>query len=356
MPAKVCAVGDIMLGDSAICVGFGFASRHDAQGLRTVLSKVRPILADADIGFGNLETVLSDRGLKTDSLSSRQMRGQPAYASVLRDVGFNVLNIANNHAMQHGDGPFSDTVQALQKAGIHVCGLRGVDGWCSQPVVMRARAVTVGILGYCLRPRQYASATPPFAEGTPEDLRADVARLKSTVDHVIVSLHWGEEFVREPSESEVALARSLVDAGASIIVGHHPHVVRPVERYRNGVIGYSLGNFISDMVWLRELRAGTMLRCELSAIEIVAASTVGTRIERDFAPIPIDTTMAIGDECRSDGLPEVLYVANIRRTLTRQRIAAYGYAIRHLLKYPRTIVVQMLYATARNKLAVFRNR
>jgi poly-gamma-glutamate synthesis protein (capsule biosynthesis protein) len=353
---RLIAVGDIMLGDSAICVGFGFASRHDSDGLRRLLSNVAPLLQDAQIGFGNLEAVLSGRGLDPDSLRSKQMRGLPEYATALRGAGFNVINVANNHAVQHGEEAFRDTVQALEMADIRVCGLRGEDGWCSRPVVMPVGAVTVGIIGYCLRPRQYGTTTPPFAEGAAEEIRADVTRLKSTVNQVIVSLHWGEEFVQQPCESEVALAKSLIDAGAAVIVGHHPHVARPVERHGNGVVGYSLGNFVSDMIWLGDLRAGKILRCELSARGVMTAETIDVRIGRDFGPTVTGVATPIVRGNTSQGLSELVYAANVRRSLTRQRLAAYSYAMRNLRKYPRRILGQMFYTSARNKLTALLQR
>ncbi len=339
-----------MLGDSAICVGFGFASRYDALGLERVLSNVRPLLAEADIGFGNLEAVLSNRGLQLDDLGSRQMRGRPEYAPVLRQAGFNVLSVANNHAVQHGAAAFHDTVDILTQAGIHVCGLRGHDGWCSNPVLMTVKSVSVGILGYCLRPRQYGRETPPFAEGDRHELEADIARLKANVDHVIVSLHWGEEFVPEPSASEVALGESLVAAGASVIIGHHPHVARPVHRVRNAIVAYSLGNFVADMIWMREMRSGTLVRCQLTPTSVIQAEKIGITIGRDFAPSLAGPGCDVEGSSRA-GLEDAVYIQKIKRSLARQRAAAYRYAFANMWRYPRTILKQMLFTTARNKLA-----
>ena len=78
------------------------------------------------------------------------------------------------------------------------------------------------------------------------------------MDVVVVSLHWGEEFVDQPSMQEVELGHAVIDAGATAVLGHHRHVVRPVERYRHGVIAYSLGNLIGDMVWYTAFRRGAI--------------------------------------------------------------------------------------------------
>jgi len=224
---RVAAVGDLQLGDSPTSVGFGFGSRFADSDLTSVLDGIRPALR-ADVVFGNLEVPLSPRSSATSSLSSRQMRGDPRFAPMLRAAGFTVLNVANNHAVQHGVDAFHDSVAALRAAGIAPCGLRGAAPWASAPAILVANSVRVGILAYCLRPRQYGDAEPPYAEGSPDEIGADVRRVSADVDCVLVSLHWGEEFVPVPSVEEASFARSLIDAGATLILGHHPHVARPV--------------------------------------------------------------------------------------------------------------------------------
>ena len=102
LPFRIVAVGDLQLGDSPTCVGFGFASRYRPDSLARVFEDIAQALAGADLVFGNLETPLSTQGLEAESLSSRQLRGVPGYAVVLRESGFTVLNVANNHAVQHG--------------------------------------------------------------------------------------------------------------------------------------------------------------------------------------------------------------------------------------------------------------
>jgi poly-gamma-glutamate synthesis protein (capsule biosynthesis protein) len=195
----IVATGDLMLGDSAICTGYGFASRYPREAGDRAIEGLRSILGEADIVFGNLECTLSDRGHEPRRWSSTQLRGHPSYAVALRAAGFNVLNVANNHASQHGDAAFHDTIELLRAAGILPIGVRGTGDWTARPEQMEVRGRHVGFLGYCLRPRQYSGAVPPFAEGELADIVRDVARLSVDVDHVIVSLHWGEEYVDAPS-------------------------------------------------------------------------------------------------------------------------------------------------------------
>ena len=348
---RLVAVGDVMLGDSAICVGYGFASKHTEAALEKSLCDVRPFFESADIGFGNLETVLSERGLRKDNVSSMQMRGRASFARVLRDVGFTVLSVANNHANQHGLDAFCDTVDALRDAGIEPCGLRGSDGWCSRPVIISRRGVTVGFLGYCLRPRQYGQSTPPFAEGSPSEISDDVTRLRPKVNHVVVSLHWGEEFVAQPSTGEVSLAQRLVEAGASLIVGHHPHVVRPVHRCHDAIVAYSLGNFVTDMIWQRTLRTGALLRCTFTADGLPDAHVSRVETNRSFIPRVVGMPEAVGPG-PARAIRDDLYAKQVRKALTQQRVAAYRYALSNVWRYPPHILMQLLSNTAKNKVTM----
>src|SRR5687768_6354495 len=127
-----------MLGDSAICVGFGLRSRYPVSELRRLFSNVKSVLGDADIVFGNLETVLSDLGFDPNDLKSAQMRGDPAYAQELRQAGFTMVSVANNHANQHGLTAFKDSLDHLKTAGIAYCGVRGTEPWFSLPSIVTA--------------------------------------------------------------------------------------------------------------------------------------------------------------------------------------------------------------------------
>lgn len=348
---RIAAVGDLQLGDSPTCVGFGFASRYGPDALLGVLREVTPSLAGADLVFGNLETPLSVRGRRAGSLSSLQLRGDPRYADALRTAGFTVLNVANNHAVQHGGDVFQDTVDAVQRAGMAVCGVRGTEPWACAPVAILSAGRRIGVLGYCLRPRQYGNETPPYAEGTAEAMRGDIARLRAESDAVIVSLHWGEEFVPVPSTDEARLARSLVDAGASVILGHHPHVARPVEAYGDSVIAYSLGNLVGDMVWYAPFRAGAILQVSLEEAAVRDATIRGTSLRSDYRPRLSGIRTSPIPSAELPVLEAGPYARAIRDTWRRQRVAAYWYTFSRPWRFPPRILAQLVVGTLRNKLA-----
>lgn len=335
-----------MLGDSAICAGFGFYSRNP-RDIDALFSEVQQLLKSSDLVFGNLEAVLSFSGHDPGALGSAQMRGDPTFAQTLRRVGFDVISVANNHADQHGEGAFWETIEHLETAGIRCCGLVGDAPWVCQPVVLTRSGMTIGVLGYSCRPRQYGTSSQLYAAGDLDEICGDVRRLQPNVDAVIVSLHWGEEFVSHPSAEEVELGHAIIDAGAVLVVGHHPHVIRPVERYKAGFIAYSLGNFVADMLWQPSLREGVMLRCHLSRGAAAGIQIFHTYINDECHPIPTHKG-SIGDGPLV-GLEPNAYQESVRATVRAQQRAAYAYAFRNIQRYPPRLLLQLVARTLRGK-------
>jgi poly-gamma-glutamate synthesis protein (capsule biosynthesis protein) len=349
-PLTLVAVGDLQLGDSPTTVGYGFFSRYRGTALDALFDEIRPALAGADILFGNLETTLVPPPSGESRRDVLQLRGEVEFAAALRRVGFTVLNVANNHAVQHGDDTFHATVDSVRAAGIACCGVRGTGPWTTEPAILEVNGATVGVLGYSLRPRQYGPATPPYAEGDRESICRDVARLRASGAIVVVSLHWGEEFVPVPSHDEIELGHAIIDAGAACLLGHHPHVTRPVERYAKGLIAYSLGNLMGDMIWHAPFRRGMVLRCALDGDEAVAASTVDTHLGDDYRPVRMpgadDAPVPAG---AVRGLSAVDYAREVDRTVHRQRLDSYRSAILNLPRTPLRILTQLVADTVRNK-------
>lgn len=353
-PLTLVAVGDLQLGDSPTTVGYGFYSRYLGKPLDGLFDDVRPALADADIVFGNLETTLVPPAPREARRSALQLRGEPQFAAALRRVGFTVLNVANNHAVQHGDDTFHATVAAVRSAGIACCGVRGEAPWTSAPVMLADGRV--GMLGYSLRPRQYGDAEPPYAEGSVEGICTDVERLKQITATVVVSLHWGEEFVPVPSRDEMAVGHAIIDAGAALVLGHHPHVTRPVEQYRSGIIAYSLGNFLGDMTWYAPFRRGLVLRWTQTEDGTASASGMPTYLADDFHPVlapPAESPVASE---RIPAMDAAAYARAVAATVNRQRAASYRAALRNLPRTPPRVAAQLVTETIRNKVAAVAGR
>jgi gamma-polyglutamate biosynthesis protein CapA len=346
---RLVATGDLMLGDSAICTGYGFASTYSGVDFAEAAATVAALFGPADLVFGNLECSLSPHGHEPREWASTQLRGRPEYAAGLRAAGYNIVSVANNHASQHGDQAFAETVALMRDAGVECCGVRGTGPWCSEPVVIELAGSRAGFLGYCLRPRQYSPAIPPYAEGSASDIADDIDRLKETVDHVVVSLHWGEEYVPAPSVGEVEMAQDLIAAGATLILGHHPHVPRPVQQYRDGVIAYSLGNFISDMIWYPPLRESLLLTMDLTdRPERVAV--VGLHIADSYLPVPYEPARSVPVVMDVHGLHDDAYQREVARTVRHGRITAYRHAAANVRRFRSPTLRRLLGTTVRNKL------
>lgn len=346
---RLAAVGDLMLGDSSTVVGFGLRSQYPGERLVQVLAGLAPQLRSADLVIGNLECPLASVGIGGSRWSRDQMRGDIEYARVLRDAGFNAVSLANNHAVQHGDAGFSATVEALRAQRIAVLGLRGSAPWQARPETYRHESgATAALLAYSWRPRQYGSGPPPYAELLPEAVLADVARARDSHDSVIVSLHWGEEFVTQPSSIELEFAHALVEKGADVILGHHPHVVRPVEVWRGSVIAYSLGNAVTDMVWMESLRRGLLVEVELGrAVPPLVLHRI--RVEDDYRSrlVRDHDEYTAAELLPHDGQS---YETAARMGLLAQRFASYWHTLHNLHRFPPEVLKQLVWTTLENRL------
>lgn len=244
------AVGDICPGDHYFSMGHGVAAFANTHGVETLFAGISDKLSDADIVFGNLEGVLSQHSSQSSVVQRAVFRGDPTQAAGLRTSGFNCLNVANNHALQHGVQAFNDTANALAWQGIRVLGL--ADNGRSRPVVFNISSVRVCLLGYSLVPERYAPGTPPYATGPLADIARDIALYRGQADIVVVSVHGGTEGTIMPAPATAAAFRALVDQGADVVFGHHSHVFQPVERYKDSLIFHGLGNFLFDLFWRPE--------------------------------------------------------------------------------------------------------
>lgn len=240
---------------------------------------VAPILKDADITFGQLETVLIDE--KIDDLfpfAASQARmpcsSDPKVAPALKDAGFDIVSFASNHSLDYGRFHFLKTIDYLKDAGLEVLGAGENEEEAGKMSVMECNGTKIAFLGYCtILPQDYwAQEARPGVNparghtsyeqiehdqpGTPCRIHSwahkqdkarmleDIAEAKKKADIVVVSMHWGIHFTQaEIAEYQKEYAYEAIDAGADLILGHHAHILKPIEVYKGKVIFYSLGNF-----------------------------------------------------------------------------------------------------------------
>lgn len=203
---------------------------------------VLPILQRAPIVLGNLEGRLAQKAKKQNRNFSYRVR--PKVASSFLRAGINVVTLGNNHLLDCGREGVLETLEALTVAGVTPLGAAWNQKAAHEPVIREAGGLRIGLLGYYWNRQCAATANVPgSAMGVFEELEADICKLRSQVDRVVVTFHWGRPYNPEPSSRARAKALFAIDCGAHAVVGHHPHIIQEFEIYRRCPIFYSIGNF-----------------------------------------------------------------------------------------------------------------
>ncbi len=291
------AVGDIMLGDSPQVFGFGVASHVRRHGPDYPFVFVHQRLTAADIAVGNLEVAISRFDPDQVRFERQVHRGQPEAVEGLVTAGFDVLSVCTNHMMEHGQAAFEETLELLRSRGIQAIGAVLPELQVSNASVLERGGLRFGFAGYNLRPQQYSLAPPAWPAPSFELIAGDVAALRARADVVVVTLHWGDEFMDQPAPAQVELAHRLVDAGADVILGHHTHSLQGVERYRGAVIAYSLGNFVYDQ-WQLRLRQSAILHLTVRGTRDMDYRMEPVLINARHQPVPLDGGMLLEAEQR----------------------------------------------------------
>lgn len=282
-PVTLLACGDVLLSrtvaDMIVRNGYRWPFRH-----------VRDLVSSADLAFCNLENPASFLGSPYPGKPAEvTFRAPPGALFGLAWAGFDVVSLANNHMGDYGPEAIRETLEYLDLLGIARAGA-GIDEESARaPVIMDVRGARVAFLARAEASWSVVSATPSrpgIALADRDLLASDIAALRRQYrpDYVVVSVHWGEEHDRFPGPAQREFGRAAVDAGADLVLGHHPHVLQSLERYGEGLIVYSLGNFVFDM------NADTTydtaaLRITLDGGRVRDARIIPMRIERrDYAP------------------------------------------------------------------------
>lgn len=279
----ICSVGDLMICDSPLYASVGVGSRYPALRQK-LFAGCRQLFAEADITVGNFETVVYKP--KNKSLREQQMSCPPAVISDLKEAGFTVLHLANNHCMQHGTAGYEQTKRFCKKYGIETVGSRD-----QAPCFIEKNGQRAAFLSLCIHLEWYEPDHILYEDRIGK-LIGDVRALRQAEPQtlIVTSVHWGDEFADHPSNAVIALAHRLAECGADVILGHHPHVYQGAEQYQGSVILYSQGNFISDMV---------PQLCRQTAVARIVSEFDGQHrklsyellpfyIEDSFVPMPAD--------------------------------------------------------------------
>jgi poly-gamma-glutamate capsule biosynthesis protein CapA/YwtB (metallophosphatase superfamily) len=198
-----------------------FDSAVERHGYAYFFSGVKSVLAADDYTVANLETAVIDSGTPIEK--QFRFRARPAYLTILKEGGVECVSTANNHSWDFGDSGYAETQRNLYRYGIDCFGYD--------------RILTKEIKGL-----RFAFVGQSFS--LQDSILHRIRTLRDSVDFIIAAMHWGNEREYQPDEKQKAMGRALIDAGADLVIGHHPHVLQPMEKYRERWIAYSLGNFV----------------------------------------------------------------------------------------------------------------
>lgn len=234
----IVASGDTMLGSWAEDV-------LSDSGYSYPFQYIGSEIGDPDIFFTNLEAPFGTGGEPFDKKFT--FRVKPDLVNVLLAGKINLVSLANNHTMDYGAECLQQTFETLEENNIKYAGAGLNLKEARKPAILNIREKTVGFLSYSLTfPEEFWATDTTAGTCFPweEFVLSDVKTLKDSCDFVIVSCHWGQELRETPKKYQKKLARQLIDNGADLILGHHPHIVQGIEIYKDKLIAYSLGNFI----------------------------------------------------------------------------------------------------------------
>ena len=267
---SIAAIGDLMPGPPGLFPGGAPVSEG--------LGRVAELLGGAGVAVGNIDSVLSDRGYPREKLIT--LRREPAVAHDIAKLGFDVISVANNHGTDYGEIGLFDTLDALEGAGVRAVGGGETLAQATEPVIVERDGWRIGVTAWtaCLPTGAAAApdrpglaplhvhtsyevnplllmeepATVPTVRSRVDEAdfdaaRAVLARLRDEADFVVVLVHWGGGLSEGLAEYQRPLGHALIDAGADVVVGAHPHRVLGIERYAGKAILYSGGTLVDQM-------------------------------------------------------------------------------------------------------------
>jgi poly-gamma-glutamate capsule biosynthesis protein CapA/YwtB (metallophosphatase superfamily) len=313
---SIAATGDI-----------SFMGRHSDEPALELFSDVIPIFEESDMVIGNLESPLLLEGRPAPDKAC--LRGHPQWAGILKKAGIHIVALANNHIMDYGEEGLRATRDSLERCAIHYVGAGRNLAEANAPLFLESSGRRIAVLARSsveVKSRCYAQKDAPGAAFLDiDETCGSIARCRQQAELVILVVHWGMEDYNYPSPRQRALARRFFEAGARIVIGHHPHVVQGLERVGSGIVAYSLGNFLFDEFdWQpqspdgasksipvrmnSENRNGMILQLKIDDGELLAMKRIFTRIDAD-GRIAVDSDKGrIGpDKKKSKRLKAPLY-------------------------------------------------
>ncbi|HLP06469.1 MAG TPA: CapA family protein [Paludibacter sp.] len=247
----------------------GIRNEIEKKGTAVLFRGLPYALETVDFTVANLECAVCDSGItKVDKRFA--FRATPKWLPGFRKHGVNIVSLANNHSADCGEDGLLQTLAFAKHSGIYTVGANSDSTLVGTPLVISRGKTRVALFSSSF----LKSGSKYICHALAKKLEKRIRNYKANYPHTIVVLllHWGIEGMANPTSGQVQDAHLLVDAGVDVLVGTHPHVVQPIERYKNSLIFYSLGNFIFDNS-LPPRNKGMMARLEIRQGQVVDMDT-----------------------------------------------------------------------------------
>ena len=267
IPISSVIVGDLMMGGSAFPVIKQNGPDYPFEPTRSILQK-------ADFAIANLEAPFTLTG--KPFAKTFTFRVPPEWAGSIRDAGFDVLTLANNHVLDFGPEGLFSTMAVLDSLGMAYCGAGANIEEAEKAAIIEQGRWKIGFLAYSLTyPTEFWATPTKWGTVYPDThrLKNSLQMLSIETDLVVVSFHWGGELRVHPKAYQRFYAHQAIDWGADLIIGHHPHVLQGLELYRDRLIAYSLGNFVFGS-YSQKARDSIILRVRYDRLGLLLAEVI----------------------------------------------------------------------------------
>lgn len=252
----------------------------DRNGECNVFDNVRSIFSDSDLTLINLETVVSDKAFEENQKDVNICCSKKNIKS-LNKIKCNFVNIANNHILDYKEEGLKDTILSLDENAIDYIGIKD-----NKTFIKEIDNIKIAFIG--IYEKNINSNNTVKISYLNKNLFEDISKLSTKVDFVIVNIHWGVEFSKLPKPKQRKIAHKLIDCGASLIIGHHPHIIQGKEMYKGKNIYYSLGNFNffkTNRNFDADDNKGIIVKCELDKFKRnITVSEIPIYIDENWIP------------------------------------------------------------------------
>lgn len=291
---RIGLMGDVFPADLPNSLGIGVGSRFSQSNQDDWIKHFRQYTGNNDLNFCNLEAPLI---LEVNETLRAPFAGYVDFGSFLQRSNIGVVSIANNHILEHGTESFRKTIDILDENDVRYIGRD--QGHGPNITFLDVDGLRLAFTGFSdVHGIQRIAGT--YATYSEEQVLATTREMREKgADYIFISLHWGDEYCDIPHIDQIEAAHRFIDNGANVIIGHHPHVIQPVERYRNGLVFYSLGNFLFDMIWSKEVRSGMFVTLYLSPNLGVDYHIRPTLLASDFRPVELREKLSLASFWKS---------------------------------------------------------